>query len=108
VSSLIQHLLAPLKTDEFELGVYFGHDTGDLYHPLSRELFALFQVPLLSARFQQTEAELMAMAGELLAKSALMIAQEWLPTKFDWRVGILDRRVLFVAKYFSPPAIGRF
>jgi hypothetical protein len=50
----------------------------------------------------------MAMAGELLAKSALMIAQEWLPTKFDWRVGILDRRVLFVAKYFSPPAIGRF
>jgi glutathione synthase/RimK-type ligase-like ATP-grasp enzyme len=36
----------------------------------------------------------------LLAKSELIIAQEFLPTPFDWRVGILDRRPLFVCKYF--------
>ncbi|HEV7929311.1 MAG TPA: RimK family protein [Nitrosospira sp.] len=293
LSSLIQRLLAPLATDDFELGIYFGRDTGNLYHPLSRELFALLQAPLLSARFQrhndqwslrsvraigasdvppghhefvtvaareyfsgrmqwskkqaprfdlailydpddpeppsnakalekfkkaaeelsmrvefigradisrlpqfdalfirdttfvnhytyrfsrralaeglvvidepdsilkcnnkvylaellaqhsietpktllvhrdniaeivpelglpcvlkqpdssfsrgvvkvETEVELMSRVTELLAKSALVIAQEWLPTEFDWRVGILDRRVLFAAKYYFP------
>jgi glutathione synthase/RimK-type ligase-like ATP-grasp enzyme len=50
----------------------------------------------------ETEAELAPRVAELLAKSALIIAQEWLPTEFDWRVGILDRRVLFVAKYYFP------
>lgn len=32
--------------------------------------------------------------------SDLLIAQEFLPTAFDWRVGILDGQVLFVCKYF--------
>lgn len=36
----------------------------------------------------------------LLAKSELIVAQEYLPTEFDWRVGVLDRRVLFVCKYY--------
>jgi glutathione synthase/RimK-type ligase-like ATP-grasp enzyme len=50
----------------------------------------------------ETEADLTPRVNELLAKSVLIIAQEWLPTEFDWRVGILDRRVLFVAKYYFP------
>ena len=40
---------------------------------------------------------------ELFAKSELVIAQEWLPTAFDWRVGVFDRRPLFVCKYFMAP-----
>ena len=36
-------------------------------------------------------------------KSELLIAQEWLPSDFDWRVGVYDRRPLFVAKYFMAP-----
>ena len=50
-----------------------------------------------------TEAELLPKVSELLEKSDLIIGQEWLPSEFDWRVGILDRRVLFVAKYCFPP-----
>lgn len=50
-----------------------------------------------------TQAELEAKADELFALSDLFIAQEYLPTDFDWRVGVLDRRVLFVAKYFMAP-----
>jgi glutathione synthase/RimK-type ligase-like ATP-grasp enzyme len=50
----------------------------------------------------ESEAELAQKVGVLLAESDLIIAQEWLPTEFDWRVGILDRRVLFVAKYVFP------
>ena len=40
---------------------------------------------------------------QMLADSDLVIAQEWLPTAFDWRVGIYDRRPLFVCKYFMAP-----
>jgi glutathione synthase/RimK-type ligase-like ATP-grasp enzyme len=36
----------------------------------------------------------------LLEDSELIVAQEWLPTEFDWRVGIIDRRVLYVCKYY--------
>jgi glutathione synthase/RimK-type ligase-like ATP-grasp enzyme len=41
-----------------------------------------------------------AEARRLLAKSDLVIAQEYLPSDFDWRIGILDRRPLFACKYF--------
>jgi len=51
----------------------------------------------------ETEAELLPNVSELLTKSELIIGQQWLPSAFDWRVGILDRRVLFVAKYGFPP-----
>jgi glutathione synthase/RimK-type ligase-like ATP-grasp enzyme len=36
-------------------------------------------------------------------QSELIIAQEWFPSDFDWRVGVYDRRPLFVAKYFMAP-----
>jgi len=36
----------------------------------------------------------------LLSKSDLVIAQEYLPTSFDWRVGIFDRQPLFACRYF--------
>lgn len=47
----------------------------------------------------ESEQDLRAKVGALLEKSDLIVAQEWLPTEFDWRVGILDRRVIFVCKY---------
>ncbi len=48
----------------------------------------------------ESKHALRAMVDELLNGSALIVAQEWLPTEFDWRVGILDRRVIFVCKYY--------
>ncbi|MGA9479147.1 MAG: RimK family protein [Desulfobacterales bacterium] len=36
----------------------------------------------------------------MLKKSELIIAQEFLPSEFDWRIGILDRKPLFACKYF--------
>ena len=40
----------------------------------------------------------------MFAKSDLLIAQEFLPTPFDWRVGIIDNQVLYVCKYFMASA----
>lgn len=36
----------------------------------------------------------------LLEKSELIIAQEFLPTMYDWRVGVLDGKPLYVCKYY--------
>ena len=49
------------------------------------------------------QAELEAEAEHLFTLTDLFIAQEYLPTAFDWRVGVLDGRVLYVAKYFMAP-----
>ncbi len=37
---------------------------------------------------------------DLLDKSDLLIAQEFVPTPFDWRICIFDRQPLFACKYF--------
>lgn len=50
-----------------------------------------------------SEEGLRQKVNELLGKSELIVAQEYLPTDFDWRVGILDRRPLFVCKYYMAP-----
>ncbi|MDZ7853640.1 MAG: RimK family protein [Halomonas sp.] len=39
-------------------------------------------------------------ANRLFATSALLLLQEWLPTKYDWRIGVLDGQVLFASRYF--------
>lgn len=35
----------------------------------------------------------------MLQRSELVVAQEYLPTAFDWRVGIIDGRALYVCRY---------
>lgn len=45
------------------------------------------------------EAEFRARAAEMFAHSPLIIAQEFLRTDFDWRIGVLDGRLLFAARY---------
>jgi len=39
-------------------------------------------------------------AGRLLEKSELVIAQAYVPTPFDWRIGILEDQPIFVCKYY--------
>ena len=42
---------------------------------------------------------LMDEARRMLKKSDLVIAQEFMPTEYDWRIGILDGRPLYACKY---------
>ena len=51
----------------------------------------------------ESEDSLRKEAERFFNQSELLIAQEWLPSDFDWRVGVYDRRPLFVAKYFMAP-----
>jgi glutathione synthase/RimK-type ligase-like ATP-grasp enzyme len=55
VDALIQKSLEGLKSKEFTLSIYFGHNVAKRYDRLSSELFKLFQAPFLRAHFQFTE-----------------------------------------------------
>jgi len=46
------------------------------------------------------EQELKDTLKDFFQKSDLVIAQEFIPTDYDWRVGILDDEPLFVCKYY--------
>jgi glutathione synthase/RimK-type ligase-like ATP-grasp enzyme len=49
-------------------------------------------------------AELKRVAQRLFKESDLILAQEYLYTEFDWRIGILGRRPLYASKYFMSDA----
>lgn len=51
----------------------------------------------------ESEADLEEKIKNALNESDLVVAQEFLPTTFDWRIGIFDRRPLFACKYFMAP-----
>src|SRR5690606_41965935 len=44
-------------------------------------------------------AELNALAREWLADTDLLLAQAFMPTRYDWRVGVLGGKPLFVCQY---------
>jgi glutathione synthase/RimK-type ligase-like ATP-grasp enzyme len=48
----------------------------------------------------ESEDELAAHIEKMLERSDLIIAQEFLSTPYDWRVGIFDRQPLYVCKYY--------
>jgi glutathione synthase/RimK-type ligase-like ATP-grasp enzyme len=46
------------------------------------------------------EASLTEAATTLFRETDLLIAQEFVPTPFDWRIGVLEGRPLFACRYF--------
>jgi glutathione synthase/RimK-type ligase-like ATP-grasp enzyme len=47
-----------------------------------------------------TKQDLAAGLQRLLSRSDLVVVQSFLPTEFDWRVGVFDRQPLFVCRYY--------
>lgn len=47
----------------------------------------------------ESETHLAEILPALFAESDLLVAQEWTPSAFDWRVGILGGEPLFAARY---------
>src|SRR5207237_8343258 len=48
----------------------------------------------------ESQSELDEQLARFLEDSDLLVAQEFLPTTFDWRIGILDGRPLYACKYY--------
>lgn len=47
-----------------------------------------------------TREEYEKLVGEMLRKSELVIAQEYTPSDYDWRIGILDDKPIFACRYY--------
>ncbi|HET7360433.1 MAG TPA: RimK-like ATPgrasp N-terminal domain-containing protein, partial [Salinimicrobium sp.] len=47
-----------------------------------------------------TEEEYMHLVKEMLKKSELIIAQEFSPSEYDWRIGILDDQPIYACRYY--------
>jgi len=47
-----------------------------------------------------TREQLAAGLQRLFARSDLVVVQGFMPTEFDWRVGVFDRQPLFVCRYY--------
>ncbi|GAB5440047.1 MAG: RimK family protein [Fuerstiella sp.] len=50
-----------------------------------------------------TEAELEEKLADFFSESELLVAQEFLPTTYDWRIGVLDGRPFYACKYYMAP-----
>ncbi len=48
----------------------------------------------------KTAVELNQQLDQMLASSDLIIGQKFLPTDFDWRIGVLDKKPLYACKYY--------
>lgn len=48
----------------------------------------------------ENREQLAAILGDLMEKSALVIAQEFVYTDYDWRIGILNNKPLYACRYF--------
>lgn len=47
-----------------------------------------------------TAEQFLETVEQMLERTDLLIAQEFVPTEFDWRIGVLDRQPLFACKYY--------
>jgi glutathione synthase/RimK-type ligase-like ATP-grasp enzyme len=47
--------------------------------------------------------EFKAVSAQMFEQTDLLLAQEFLKTEFDWRVGVLNRKPLFVCRYHMAP-----
>lgn len=56
-----------------------------------------FSVGVMKA---ETESALKAALKELFKQSALVLAQEFFYTDYDWRIGVLGGRAIFACKYY--------
>lgn len=55
LDELIQKTLKPLKSETFELSIYFGKNTATRYDRLTSALFGQFPAPLLRVSFEYTD-----------------------------------------------------
>lgn len=76
------------------------------FQDICRQLGAPFILKIPDGSFSHgivkisNEHDLEKSLDVLFEKSAILLAQEFIPTDFDWRIGVLDGEPLFACKYY--------
>lgn len=68
LDSLVQKSLADIKSDTFELSIYFGKNIARKYDKLSAELYKYFSSPLIRAKFVKKNKWLLSSIGPISLK----------------------------------------
>ena len=63
--------------------------------PTARSRSGVVKAPRASALAERSQS--------CFAHSELAVAQEFMPTEFDWRIGVLDRKPLYACRYYMAP-----
>lgn len=84
----------------------------EFHHRRIEEIFSVFGKPVvLKAPYTSfskyvekaaCETTFRNIAKRFFRKSDLLVVQKFTPTRFDWRVGVLNNQVLYVCKYMMP------
>lgn len=78
----------------------------DTYQDIAEELGNPFILKIPDGSFSHgvkkvsNEEDFLKTTANLFEKSAIILAQEYIPTDFDWRIGILNGEPLYACKYF--------
>ncbi|MCB1531954.1 MAG: RimK family protein [Alphaproteobacteria bacterium] len=48
----------------------------------------------------KTKEELLEKAAAMLQKSEVILCQEFIPSEYDWRIGVLNNKPLYASKYY--------
>lgn len=76
------------------------------YEEIIQELGSPLVIKIPDGSFSQgvkkitNEQEFYAALELLFGESAILLIQEYIPTEYDWRIGILNKEPLFACKYF--------
>jgi glutathione synthase/RimK-type ligase-like ATP-grasp enzyme len=89
----VERVLGPLKTDQFELSIYFGRNMAKRYDRLCQALFSHFPAPFLRAEFSR--------AGRWRLDALRPIAAAEIPELH--RDFVIER----ARRYFARPSVGR-
>jgi glutathione synthase/RimK-type ligase-like ATP-grasp enzyme len=84
----------------------------EIHHKQIQELFDLFGRPIvLKAPYTSfskyvekvsCETSFRHFARRFFRRSDMLVVQKFMPTRFDWRVGVLNDEILYVCKYMMP------
>ena len=87
-------------------------DKNDMHHRKLMQIFvslgkpAVLKAPYTSfSRYVEKvacETSFREVSKRFFRKSDVLTVQRFMPTAFDWRVGVLNRKVLYVCKYMIP------
>jgi glutathione synthase/RimK-type ligase-like ATP-grasp enzyme/ribosomal protein S18 acetylase RimI-like enzyme len=93
----LNNILTP-KTNVFVRGMVKSQDLQLLTYPIIlKQPDSAFSLGVTKVKNSE---ELKESLDRLFKQSDLVIAQEFLPSDYDWRIGMLDNKPLFACKYY--------
>jgi glutathione synthase/RimK-type ligase-like ATP-grasp enzyme len=86
-------------------GDYSRKAIDEIFNTLGRPVIMKTPYTRFSSHVEKAhdENEFIEISRKFLRKSKVLVVQEFIKSDFDWRVGILQNKILYLCKYYIPP-----